>query len=211
MQLSFFSDSDNIISLIIFLFALLFCLFIITRKLLEGMEKAFIVGIIFSFTFMSGYQAYLDNFVKYSDLYYNIKTISNLNININTFKEHEHRLPKEKDFYLSGFLNDSEYFQIEDNKKIFNPISNSDFIIKDNFDSLSFIYTKNYDKTSFIKTGQAYRYCLNFSSKLNESSNFKNIKISINGKDFDYKKATKESMKDICYSDKPNSFTLTFF
>ena len=41
--------------------------------------------------------------------------------------------------------------------------------------------------------------------------NIKDVKITINGKDIDYKKATKESMKDICYSDKPNSFTLTFF
>ena len=209
MELSFFSDIENIIILIISIVLLLLSFFIIKTKL-DSMEKAFLICVLYFFVFALCYENYLNNFVRTPYLYSNIQTISNLRININTFKEHEHRLPKEKDFYLSGFLNDSQYFEIKNNKKVFAPIHNSNFKLKDDIDSLSFNYINYYDKQSFIQTQQAYRYCLNYPLNL-INGNFEKIKVSINGKDFDYKKATKESMKDICYLGKPNNYQITFF
>ena len=211
MALSFFSEWSNILSIMFIAFLIIFPFILIKLEKEEILSHKLVAILAMLFlAFGTSVIVYKENFElenSASDVY----TLSNLRIDINTFKEHEHKLPKEKDFYLSGFLNDSGYFQIVNSEKIFNPINKSDFKIIDNDNSLSFNYTHNYDKTSFIKTGQAYRYCLNFPVKLKEMENIKDVKITINGKDIDYKKATKDSMKDICYSDKPNSFTLTFF
>ncbi|EQO38519.1 hypothetical protein G714_04299 [Escherichia coli HVH 39 (4-2679949)] len=138
-------------------------------------------------------------------------SISNMSVNISTFKFHEKRLPQEKDFYLSSFLNDSRNFSVENGKKIFTPLFPSrpvSIINKDN--SLYINYTYKYDKESFASKGNVYRYCLNLPGILKEKENIKDMKMSVNGKDFDYKTATKESMKDICYSDKPNTYSLIF-
>ena len=210
-KITFFSDWINIVFVILIICIFIGIIFSIKSKELDKTAKFFLIAYLFAMVIGLSDSMYSKNYKDYPPLKNDIKTFSYLNVNINTFKKHEHRLPKEKDFYLSGFLNDSGYFQIVNSEKIFNPINKSDFKIIDNDNSLSFNYTHNYDKTSFIKTGQAYRYCLNFPVKLKEMENIKDVKITINGKDIDYKKATKESMKDICYSDKPNSFTLTFF
>ncbi|EBP7731402.1 hypothetical protein ABRF56_002933 [Salmonella enterica] len=151
------------------------------------------------------------NFVK--DGYANSDgySISNMSVNISTFKFHEKRLPQEKDFYLSGFLNDSRNFSVENGKKIFTPLFPArpvSIINKDN--SLYINYTYKYDEESFASKGNVYRYCLNLPGILKEKENIKDMKMSVNGKDFDYKTATKESMKDICYSDKPNTYSLIF-
>lgn len=209
MELNFFSDWTNIVSvLFLFLFTFLcfICLCLESKNKLDKFFNYFIV----LFLFLGGsHLIYYDNY-ETEDSIYQASTLSDLSININTFKEYENRLPKTKDFYLSSFLNDSQYFEIKDNKKIFSPIHNSNFILKDNIDTLSFSYTKNYDDKSFKETGKAYRSCLNFPINL-RNFNFEQIKVSINGKDFDYKKATKKSMKDICYLDKPNNYQITFF
>lgn len=208
MELSFFSERFNI--LIIFIIVIL--IYFYCRK---PQNKAEIISNIFiSFIMISifGYVLYLKNFDSETSAI-DVDTLSNLSVNINTFKEHEDRLPKEKDFYLSGFLNDSQYFKIKDGKKVFNPIFNSNFKLIDNVLSLSLNYTKIYDETSFIERGEAYRSCLNFPIRLNKDNNFnfQQIKVSINGKDFDYKKATIDSMKNICYLGKPNNYQITFF
>lgn len=206
MLLSFFSEWFNILSIFIVVILIYFYCG-------KPQNKAEIISNVFMSLIMVstfGYVLYLKNFdseTSATDVY----ALSNISVNINTFKEHEHRLPKEKDFYLSGFLNDSQYFKIKDGKKVFNPIFDSNFKLIDNDLSLSFNYTKNYDETSFIETGEAYRSCLNLPLRLNENNNFQKIKISINGKEVDYKKATKESMKDICYLGKPNNYQITFF
>lgn len=210
MELNFFSDLVNILCIIFIVFMIIFPFILIKLEPDESLLFKFLVIVLcFFVAYGVATIVYKQNF-KAENSALDMYTISNLRININTFKEHEHKLPKEKDFYLSGFLNDSKYFEIKDNKKIFAPIHNSDFKLKDDSDSLSFNYTNYYDNTSFISTGQAYRYCLNFPINLRDNK-FEQIKVSINGKDFDYKKATIESMQDICYLGKPNNYQITFF
>lgn len=210
MALSFFSEWSNILSIMFIAFLIIFPFILIKLEKEEILSHKLVAILAMLFlAFGTSVIVYKENFElenSASDVY----TLSNLRIDINTFKEHEHKLPKERDFYLSGFLNDSKYFEIKDNKKIFAPIHNSDFKLKEDNDSLSFSYINYYDNKSFIDTGKAYRYCLNFPINLNNNK-FEQIKVSINGKNFDYKKATIESMKDICYSDKPNHYKITFF
>lgn len=208
--LTFFSEWFNIVGIILIICFFICIIFTIKSKNLDKIGKFFIIAYLFVMMIALSDSIYSKNYKDYPQLKNDIEILSYLSVNINTFKKHEDRLPKEKDFYLSGFLNDSRYFQKINGEKIFNPINKSDFKIINNESSLSFSYTNNYDNTSFIETGYAYRYCLNFPLKLNDND-FKQIKISINGKEVDYKKMTEESMKDICYSDKPNSYSLTFF
>lgn len=175
------------------------------------MEKILFFFMYWLISFIIGWFIYMNNYKDSDPLLEDRYTLSKIAININTFKKHEHRLPKERDFYLSGFLNNSSYFTIKNGENIFIPIQHEDFKLTDNENSISFSYTNNYDNTSFIETGHAYRYCLSFPEAFRNVDYFKDINVSINGKEIDYKQATEESMKDICYSDKPNSYTLTFF
>lgn len=211
-QLTFFSDWSNIIKIFFIILFIMFSFFIMFEKTFYTIKQK--IGIIFMIwlcSIMFGGTVYMDNYIGSDSLYQDRDTLSKIAININTFKKHEHKTPTERDFYLSGFLNNSSYFKTKDGEKIFIPIQHKDFKLTDNENTISFSYTNNYDKTSFIETGHAYRYCLSFPEAFKDINDFKDIAISINGKDFDYKKATKESMKDICYSDKPNHYKLTFF
>lgn len=211
MQLSFFSDGLNIFFTILIIVLLLVPFFLIEYKD-KVIAKFFSFFMVWSSTFIIGMLVYLVNFVSESPTFKDdITTLSTLSVDVNTFKKYENKLPREKDFYLSSFLNHSEYFLIKDGEKIFNPIQKSDFKIIDNEKSLSFSYTNDYDQTSFGKTGQAYRSCLAFTKNLRKHDSFKDIKVAVNGHDFDYKKVTPEFMKDICYSDKPNHYLITFF
>lgn len=175
------------------------------------MEKILFFFMYWFMSFIIGWFIYMNNYIDSDPLYQDRNTLSEIAININTFKKHEHKTPTERDFYLSGFLNNSSYFKTKDGEKIFIPLQQEDFKLTDNKKSISFNYTNKYDNTSFIETGHAYRYCLSFPEAFKYVNDFKDVAISINGKEIDYKKATEESMKDICYSDKPNSYTLTFF
>lgn len=210
-QLTYFSDWSNIMWTMLLICILIGIIFSIITKKFDKIEKILAITCL---SFMGSGLAetlYSQNYTGTFPLRDDIYKLSYISININTFKKHEHKVPSEKDFYLSGFLNDSVYFHIVNGEKTFNPINKSDFKIIDNDNSLSFRYSNLYDKTSFKKTGQAYRYCLNLPVQLKEMENIKDLKIFINGKEIDYKKSTEESMKDICYYDKPNSYTLTFF
>ena len=211
MELTILSDNMNIFLIFaIMVFFVLGILLIVNKK-----ECRFLSVPCFLLSFLFGFTFYSANFIHDSnsdrDSYY----ISKVSINVHTFKRHEDKFPEEKDFYLSGFLNDSDYFYVKDGEKIFNPLYNShhtpDFKITNENNSVSMNYSLDYDKTSIIMTKSVYRYCLNLPAELNEFKNIKGMKVSINDKDFDYKKATTESMKNICYSDKPNHYKITFF
>ncbi|EBP7731401.1 hypothetical protein AQ515_19065 [Salmonella enterica] len=211
-QLTFFSDWSNIIRVIIIIFFIMLSLYVMFEKTFYTIKQKigmiFMIGLV---SIMFGGTVYIDNYIDTDPLYQDRNTLLEIAININTFKKHEHKTPTEKDFYLSGFLNNSSYFKTKDGEKIFKPIQHKDFKLTDNEKSISFSYMNNYDNTSFIETGHAYRYCLSFPEAFKDVNDFKDIAISINGKEIDYKKATEESMRDICHSDKPNSYTLTFF
>lgn len=211
-QLTFFSDWSNIIRIIIIIFFIMLSLYVMFEKPFYTIKQK--IGMIFMIwlcSIMFGGTVYIDNYIDSDPLYQDRNTLSEIAININTFKKHEHKTPTERDFYLSGFLNNSSYFKTKNGEKIFKPLQYKDFKLTDNEKSILFSYTNNYDNTSFIETGHAYRYCLSFPEAFKDVNDFKDIAISINGKEIDYKKATEESMKDICYSDKPNSYILTFF
>lgn len=214
MELTILSDNINIFLIVfIMVFFVLGTLLIVNKK--KGKECQFLTFPCFLLSFIFGSMFYSANFI--SDLNSDLDSyyISKVSVNVHTFKRHENKFPEEKDFYLSGFLNDSDYFYVKDGEKIFNPLYNShhtpDFKITNENNSVSMNYSLDYDKTSIITTRSVYRYCLNLPAELNELKNIKGMKISINDKNFDYKKATKESMKDICYSDKPNHYKITFF
>lgn len=210
MQLSFFSDTANLVFIIIII-GLLFLPFICYKLFHVHLSSIiFFWGI----ALLIGFNTYLNNYQNYGNFRYDVKTLSSLSVNINTFKKHENRFPIEKDFYLSSFLNNSTYFDIKDGLKVFNPLIDSDFKIVNKPKSLSFIFTKLYDKNSFMETGKDYRYCLSLPELFNsdEDKTFKNIKVFINNHEVDYKKETIESMreKDICHYRKTNSYTITF-
>lgn len=210
-QVTFFSDWSNIIG-VFFITLFIICSFwMMFDKTNTIMEKILFFFMYWFMSFIIGWFIYMNNYIDSDPLYQDRNTLSEIAININTFKKHEHKTPKERDFYLSGFLNNSSYFKTKDGEKIFIPLQQEDFKLTDNKKSISFNYTNKYDNTSFIETGHAYRYCLSFPEAFKYVNDFKDVAISINGKEIDYKKATEESMKDICYSDKPNSYTLTFF
>lgn len=211
MEFTILSDNKNIFLIVITMFLLVLGILLIINK----KETRFLSFPCFLLSFLFGSTFYVGNFINDlnsdQDSYY----ISKVSINVQTFKKHENKFPEEKDFYLSGFLNDSNYFYVKDGEKIFNPLFNSrhtsDFKITNENNSVSMNYSLDYDTTSIIMARSVYRYCLNLPAELNELKNIKGMKVSINGKDFDYKKATQESMKNICYSDKPNHYKITFF
>lgn len=212
-----FSFMSNVVH-ILFIVCIVSILFLFIKKssglLLK--EKFIIIISGFLVTGMIGSLMYYEIF-RSENSGYDVRDLAIISLDINTFKEYEHRLPHEKDFYLSGFLNHSKYFEIKDGKKIFNPIpksdnpvATSDLKINYNADSISIAYTKKYGK-SFLQIGQSYRTCLNFPFRLNQKSDyFKQSKISINGKNVD-KDTTEEAMKNICYLGKPNQYQITFF
>lgn len=210
-QLTFFSEGTNIAAVAFIILIIMGCIFVLISKTYKVMKKIGIITLLGFYSFIFGTTIYMQNYVYASSLLADGYTLSDIAININMFKKHENRVPKERDFYLSGFLNNSLYFKTKNNEKIFTPIEHEGFKIIDNDKSVSFSYTNNYDKTSFIETGQAYRYCLYLPEILQTTDSLKDVNISVNGKEIDYKTAKEESMKDICYSDKPNSYTLTFF
>ena len=212
-----FSFASNLVH-VFFIILIASLLFFVIKKSSGLALKERLIVIISTFTLTSFFGSFLYYEVFYSENSgYDVRDLAIISLDINTFKEHENRLPNEKDFYLSSFLNHSKYFEVKDGKKIFNPIPKSDnpvaasdLKINYNDDSISITYTKKHNK-SFIQTGQAYRTCLNFPLRLNQKSDyFKQSKISINGKDVD-KKTTEESMKNICYLGKPNQYQITFF
>lgn len=209
MQLSFFSDTANlvyVITILVLLFLPFICYIVLRVHL-------FSIICFWGFAGLIGFNMYSDNYYSYGYAGYDAKILSSLSVNINTFKKHEHRVPVEKDFYLSSFLNDSIYFDVKEGEKVFNPLMNSDFKMVNKQKSLSFIFTKLYDTNSFMETGQDYRYCLSFPKFINNDNGntFKNIKLSINDHEIDYTKETENSMKDICHYGKPNSYIITFF
>lgn len=206
-------DGINIFLLIVFLAFFILSVYVIIQK--ESKEyiavKRFLSSGLFILAAFVGWIFYDINFVGDANADIDAHRISDISVNIETFKTYEKKLPTEKDFYLSGFLNNSMYFSIENGKKLFTPLYFSRPVQITNHDnSLSMIYTYNYDEKSFLVSGRVYRYCLNLPGILKEKENIKDMKMSVNGKDFDYKTATKESMKDICYSDKPNTYSLIF-
>lgn len=210
MLISFFSDIINLVIIILIISCLILPTILVKLK-----KDNYSLGLFFFYpiAIFLAYSLYKGNVVNDLGVKTDMLIMSDVSININTFKKHEHRIPREQDFYLSGFLNESRYFYIENGEKIFNPLRPVNFKVSDNEGTLSFSYTREYNKKSFLKTGQAYRYCLNMPEALHEygQGSFKNAKFFVNDKELDYKKATVESMKKICHYTQPNNYTITFF
>ncbi|EKM7654161.1 hypothetical protein PVE54_001087 [Salmonella enterica] len=208
MFLIFFYNVITVIFIIFFLISFVLPLYIIRIEKFKG--NYFFIFILYALSLFLAYILYDINYLNHPLSKCDTYRISNISININTFKSRKNRFPEEKDFYSSEILKNSMHQVVYNGEKILTPFDDIPVNIINKNNSLSISYTYNYDDKFFLVPNNSYRYCLNMPVQLKERDNIKNMTISINGKDFDYKTATKESMKDICYSDKPNSYTLTF-
>ncbi|EKM7654162.1 hypothetical protein PVE54_001088 [Salmonella enterica] len=136
-QLTFFSEWSNILGAF-FIISFIICFFIaIIEKTNTIIDKIFFGSVYCLASFIIGWLTYMNNYTDSDPLYQDR----------NTFKKHEHKIPTERNFYLSGFLNNSSYFKTKNGEKMFKPIKDKDFKLTDNENSTSFSYTNNYIMT----------------------------------------------------------------
>ncbi|HAK9392140.1 hypothetical protein EA184_14960 [Escherichia coli] len=116
-------DELNTFLLGLFLAFFILSIYVIIKK--ESIEyiavKRFVSSGLFMLAAFVGWIFYDINFVGDANADIDAHRISDISVNIETFKTYENKLPTEKDFYLSSFLNNSMYFSIENGKKQFTP------------------------------------------------------------------------------------------
>ena len=104
-----FSFASNLVH-VFFIILIASLLFFFIKKSSGLALKERLIVIISTFTLTGFFGSFLYYEVFYSENSgYDVRDLAIISLDINTFKEHENRLPNEKDFYLSSFLNHSRW------------------------------------------------------------------------------------------------------
>jgi len=131
-----------------------------------------------------------------SDIY----LIKKMQVEINTFKSYEKRIPKVSEMYLNRIIPEKNMMTANKVNKLVSRYKNTPIDIQDKDNQILLNYSITDD------SGSAYVYCLNMANKISDS--VEGINIIINDKLIN--KNNVDNIEEICKKDSTNTYSIIF-
>lgn len=192
---------DNVIGIFCIFISLVIIVFLLTFSK-KSKNKKVDNWFIFLFLIMIGlcllmiYQDSKFSRQASSDIY----LVKKMQVEVNTFKNYEKRIPKISEMYLNKIIPEKNMITVNKVYKLVSSYKNTpiDIVDKDNLILLNYSITDD--------SGRAYVYCLNMANRV--SDNIAGVDIIINDKVIN--KNNVDNVEEICKKDSKNTYSIIF-